>query len=287
MDPTPIRRRAALAVLLAGMIGLSTPAWAKNPRKAKSKVRPPPNPPARPKVSRPKPRIIALDPGHGGADPGTTGASGMHEKRVVLAVALELARQLTAGRRYRVVLTRRTDHFVALRERVSRARAAKADLFISLHADAHPDRRVRGATVYTLSESASDREAAALAAKENKADLLAGVDLRRQPDAVAGVLIEMAQRGTINQSRSFAGIMVDSLRRHGVATLPRGHRHAGFAVLTAPDVPAILLELGYLSNRADERLLLNKAHQRKLARAIAAAADRYFASRPAPSRPMA
>ncbi|MBX3500041.1 MAG: N-acetylmuramoyl-L-alanine amidase [Alphaproteobacteria bacterium] len=286
MDPTPIRRRAALAVLLAGMIGLSTPAWAKNPRKAKSKVRPP-KPPARPRVSRPKPRIIALDPGHGGADPGTTGASGMHEKRVVLAVALELARQLTAGRRYRVVLTRRTDHFVALRERVSRARAAKADLFISLHADAHPDRRVRGATVYTLSESASDREAAALAAKENKADLLAGVDLRRQPDAVAGVLIEMAQRGTINQSRSFAGIMVDSLRRHGVATLPRGHRHAGFAVLTAPDVPAILLELGYLSNRADERLLLNKAHQRKLARAIAAAADRYFASRPAPSRPMA
>jgi N-acetylmuramoyl-L-alanine amidase len=97
------------------------------------------------------------------------------------------------------------------------------------------------------------------------------------------VLIEMTQRGTVNQSRSFAGIMVEALRDHGVATLPRSHRHAGFAVLTAPDVPAILLELGYLSNRADERLLLAKAHQQKLARAIAAAADRYFGT--LPSRP--
>jgi N-acetylmuramoyl-L-alanine amidase len=280
-----IRRRMALGVLLTGMVGLAMPAWARSPRKSKSKAKPP----AKPRDSGLKPRIIALDPGHGGADPGTTGASGMHEKTVVMAVANELARQLTASRRYRVALTRRSDHFVALRERVSRARAAKADLFISLHADSHPDRGVRGATVYTLSESASDREAAALAAKENKADLVAGVDLRRQPDDVASVLIEMTQRGTVNQSRAFAGLMVDSLRRHGVATLPRGHRHAGFAVLTAPDVPAILLELGYLSNRADERLLLNKAHQRKLARAIAAAADRYFSSQPAPapSRPMA
>jgi len=268
----------ALGVLVSGSMGLALPALAQNARTA------PTVPKAKP-APAPRPKLIALDPGHGGADPGTTGASGMHEKTVVYAVATELERQLSAGRRYRVALTRRGDLFVPLRERVSRARAAKADLFISLHADAHPDSGVRGATVYTLSEGASDREAAALAAKENKADLVAGIDLRRQPDDVASVLIEMTQRGTVNQSRAFAGIMVDALRHHGVATLPRSHRHAGFAVLTAPDVPAILLELGYLSNRADERLLLNKAHQQRLARAIAAAADRYFGTRPAQPGP--
>lgn len=274
MDADGLKRRLALGILVSGSMGLAMPALAQSARTAPTlpKAKPPPPP---------RPRLIALDPGHGGADPGTTGASGMHEKTVVYAVASELERQLTGGRRYRVALTRRGDLFVPLRERVSRARAAKADLFISLHADAHPDSSVRGATVYTLSEDASDREAAALAAKENKADLVAGIDLRRQPDHVANVLIEMTQRGTVNQSRTFAGIMVEALRDHGVATLPRSHRHAGFAVLTAPDVPAILLELGYLSNRADERLLLNKAHHQKLARAISAAADRYFGTRPA------
>lgn len=270
-----LRRRLALGVLMSGSVGLAMPALAQKPRAAPpaAKAKPPP---------APRPKVIALDPGHGGVDPGTTGASGMHEKTVVMAVASELERQLGAGRRYRVALTRRADHFIALRERVRRARAAKADLFISLHADSHPDRWVRGATVYTLSDDASDREAAALAAKENKADLVAGIELRDKPHDVASVLIELTQRGTINQSRVFAGIMVDSLRRHGVATLPRGHRQAGFAVLSAPDVPAILLELGYLSNRAEERLLLDKAHQQKLARAIAYAADRYFGTRPAP-----
>lgn len=280
MGNNPLPRRLALGVLMSGSVGLALPALAQNPRRAPPVAKPKP-PPA------PRPKLIALDPGHGGADPGTTGASGMHEKTVVYAVAAALERELSAGKRYRVALTRRGDLFVPLRERVSRARAAKADLFISLHADSHPDPTVRGATVYTLSDSASDREAAALAAKENKADLVAGVDLRRHTDDVASVLIELTQRGTINQSRAFAGIMVDALRRHSVATLPRSHRQAGFAVLTAPDMPAILLEVGYLSNRTDERLLLNKAHQQKLARAIADAADRYFGTRPAPAPPVA
>ena len=269
MGNDALKRRAALGVLTGGSFGLAMPALAQRAAPA-----------AKPTPAPPKPKLIALDPGHGGADPGTTGATGMHEKTVVYAIASELERQLGSGKRYRVALTRRGDLFVPLRERVTRARAAKADLFISLHADSHPDPTVRGATVYTLSEQASDREAAALAAKENKADLLAGVDLRKQPGDVASVLIELSQRGTINQSRVFAGVMVDSLRRHGVATLPRSHRQAGFAVLTAPDMPAILLETGYLSNRADERLLLTKVHQQKLARAIADAADRYFGSGP-------
>lgn len=275
MNNGRLGRRLALGVLVTGSVGLAMPALAQSPRVA------PATKPKAPPPAPPRPKLIALDPGHGGADPGTTGASGMHEKTVVYAVATELERQLAANKRYRVALTRRGDLFVPLRERVVRARAAKADLFISLHADSHPDPTVRGATVYTLSEQASDREAAALAAKENKADLVAGVDLRRQPDDVASVLIELTQRGTINQSRHFAGVMVDALRRHGVATLPRSHRQAGFAVLTAPDVPAILLEVGYLSNRADERLLLNKAHQQRLARAITDAADRYFGIPPA------
>ena len=278
MNEGGLKRRLALGVLVSGSMGLAMPALARTERTAPT-VKPKPAP-------VPRLKVIALDPGHGGVDPGTTGATGMHEKTVVYAVATALERELTAGRRYRVALTRRGDLFVPLRERVARARAAKADLFISLHADAHPDHSVRGATVSTLSEAASDREAAALAAKENKADLLAGVDLRRHNDDVTSVLIELTQRGTINQSRSFAGIMVDALHHSGVATLPRSHRQAGFAVLTAPDMPAILLELGYLSNRADEKLLLNRAHQQKLARAIAAAADRYFGTQPvAPSSP--
>jgi N-acetylmuramoyl-L-alanine amidase len=277
MGDRRIHRRLALGVLMTGTVGLVVPALAQNPRTA-----PPPARTTKPKPPpAPRPKVIVLDPGHGGADPGTTGASGMHEKTVVYAVATELERQLSAGRRYRVALTRRGDLFVPLRERVARARALKADLFISLHADSHPDSSVRGATVYTLSEGASDREAAALAAKENKADLVAGVDLRRQSGDVASVLIELSQRGTINQSRAFAATMVDALHRHNVATLPRSHRQAGFAVLTAPDMPAILLELGYLSNRADERLLLTKAHQQRVARAIADAADRYFGIPPA------
>jgi hypothetical protein len=142
-----------------------------------------------------KPRLIALDPGHGGPDPGALGVSGTQEKGVVMRVARELQAQLLQGGKYRVMLTRSTDSFVPLRERVARAQEAKADLFLSIHADSHPDPYVRGASVYTLSEDASDREAAALAARENRADSVVS-KLVAQPDLVAKTLVAMTQRGT-------------------------------------------------------------------------------------------
>lgn len=224
----------------------------------------------------PKPRVIALDPGHGGRDPGALGVSGTKEKAVVIAVARELARELQAGGRYRVILTRSADTFIPLRERVARAQDAKADLFLSLHADAHPDRDVRGASVYTLSEDASDREAEALAARENRGDTSIAPS-----STVARTLVAMAQRGTVNDSRRFAETIVSSFGKSGIRLLPRSHRQAGFAVLTSPDIPAALVELGYLSNRGDEKLLTVRQHQVALARALRASIDAHL---PRPAR---
>lgn len=224
----------------------------------------------------PKPRVIALDPGHGGRDPGALGVSGTKEKAVVIAVARELARELQAGGRYRVILTRSADTFIPLRERVARAQDAKADLFLSLHADAHPDRDVRGASVYTLSEDASDREAEALAARENRGDTSIAPS-----STVARTLVAMAQRGTVNDSRRFAETIVASFGKSGIRLLPRSHRQAGFAVLTSPDIPAALVELGYLSNRGDEKLLTVRQHQVALARALRASIDAHL---PRPAR---
>ena len=223
-------------------------------------------------------RIIVIDPGHGGIDPGALGVRGNQEKSITLAVARELARQLNASKRYRVVLTRDEDKFMALRDRVAFARHAGAELFISLHADSHPDAGTRGASVYTLSEDASDKESAALASKENKSDVIGGMDLTSQDRNVASILIDLAQRETMNRSKSFAAMLTHELTNSDVLLLRNTHRYAGFAVLTAPDVPAVLLELGYLSNPGDEGLLLNRAHQQRLARAIMKAADAYFAA---------
>jgi N-acetylmuramoyl-L-alanine amidase len=219
----------------------------------------------------PKPRLIALDPGHGGQDPGALGLSGTQEKAVVIAVARELARELQAGGRYRVVLTRSADTYVPLRERVARAQDAKADLFLSIHADSHPDREVRGASVYTLSDEASDREAEALAARENRGDISAPPS-----STVARTLVAMAQRGTVNGSRKFADTIVATLGKSGVRLLPRSHRQAGFAVLTSPDIPAALVELGYLSNPRDEKLLTVRQHQIALARALRASVEAHL-----------
>jgi N-acetylmuramoyl-L-alanine amidase len=220
----------------------------------------------------PRPKLIALDPGHGGSDPGALGITGLQEKNVVITIARELQAQLQAGGRYRVMLTRASDKFVALRERVARAEAAKADLFLSIHADSHPDPGVRGASIYTLSEEASDREAAALAAREN------GGPTNIPSGTVARALVAMAQRGTGNDSRRFAEGVVSTFAQSGVRLLPRSHREAGFAVLTSPDIPAALVELGYLSNTQDSKLLTVRQHQLALARALRASIDSHFAN---------
>ena len=237
---------------------------------------------------RPKPRggkkLVVIDPGHGGVDPGAISRSGRYEKHVVLSHARELRRQLLATGNYRVVMTRDHDVFRRLRKRTQQARAAGADLFISLHADSTARPSVRGASVYTLSERASDREAAALAARENKSDIIAGLDLDTRANAVADILIDLSQRDTKNRSAQFATILIREMAK--VRSMLRNtHRFAGFAVLKAPDVPAVLIELGYLSNRADERLLVDAKARRRLMSAIVRAIDRYFGSQKARNVP--
>jgi N-acetylmuramoyl-L-alanine amidase len=220
--------------------------------------------------------IVVIDPGHGGVDPGAIGPSGVFEKDVVLPAAAEFARQLAATRHFRVALTRSIDEFIPLRDRVSRARAWQADLFLSIHADALPDARVRGLSVFTLSARASDREAAALAIRENGADLTGGINLSRQPREVGNILVDLARRQTDNLSIALARSVVDQLARE-VVLLERPRRSADFAVLTAPDVPSALVELGCLSNPREERLLQLRAYRQKLARGLVRAVEHYFA----------
>jgi N-acetylmuramoyl-L-alanine amidase len=272
-----LRRRggcAALAALGAGLGTVLREAGAA-PNKARQVTAPAvkSTKPTRPAV---RTRLIALDPGHGGRDPGALGVRGTQEKGVVMSIARQLQAELQIGGVYRVILTRSGDSYVPLRERVARAQTAKADLFLSLHADAHADSEIRGASVYTLSEDASDREAAMLAARENRADATAGFRFAHEPDNVAQTLFAMSQRGTVNDSRRLADTIVQSFARNGVRLLPRTHRQAGFAVLTSPDIPAALVELGYLSNPQDERLLTVSQHQVALARALRASVDAHF-----------
>lgn len=231
----------------------------------------------------PKPRqvdgkhVVVIDPGHGGIDPGAIGAQGTYEKDVVLAVGLELRQLLEATGRYEVVMTRDRDEIVRLRDRLRVARESRGGLFISLHADSLVQSKdVRGASVYTLSEKASNEEAAELARKENRADILAGVDLTNQENIVTEILIDLAQRDSNNKSIQVAEYVVDELRE--VTRMARRHRsQAGFVVLKSPDMPSTLVELGYLSNAGDEAALRDPTHVAELAAAMLRAIDRYFA----------
>ncbi|MEC7944144.1 MAG: N-acetylmuramoyl-L-alanine amidase, partial [Pseudomonadota bacterium] len=228
--------------------------------------------------------VIMIDPGHGGVDPGAISRSGAWEKHIVLAFSKELRRQLVATGKFDVRLTRHRDVFIRLRQRIAKARAVGANLFLSIHADSIHNRRVRGTSVYTLSKRASDKEAAALARKENKSDLIAGVDLKKQSSDVVNILIDLAQRETMNESALFAQQLVSELAK--VRKMLRNtHRFAGFAVLKAPDIPSVLIELGYLSNRTDEKLLLDPKQHRRMASSITRAIQRYFERQQALSRP--
>ncbi len=222
-----------------------------------------------------KKKVIVLDAGHGGRDPGAIGVSGTKEKNITLAMAKELSSKLNATGKYKVVLTRDRDKSLRLRDRVRLARKAEGDLFISLHADSNRSRKTRGLSVYTLSERASDKEAAQLAANENKADIIAGLDLGEQTREVADILIDLAQRETMNRSAEFASYMVKEMKKN-VKLLRNTHRFAGFAVLKAPDIPSVLLEMGYLSNKTEEKLLKTKAYRAKLARSAVESIDNYF-----------
>jgi len=218
---------------------------------------------------------VVLDPGHGGIDPGAIGYSGAYEKDIALATARELGRLLESTKRYRVQFTRNDDEFVPLQDRVARAHSAGAELFLSIHADALPNAGIRGASVFTLSERASDREAAELAARENKADLIAGIDLSRHEPVVSEILLDLARRQTNNLSIRLARDMVLELGRE-VRLLNNTHRSAGFAVLKAPDIPSALVELGCLSNKEEDRLLQQSSYQRRLAAGLARSVNDYF-----------
>ncbi|MFC4270269.1 N-acetylmuramoyl-L-alanine amidase [Sneathiella chungangensis] len=219
---------------------------------------------------------IVVDAGHGGIDPGAIGKSGVYEKKITLEVAQKIRDLLARNDKYNVIMTRDDDTFLSLRERVAVGRHAAADLFISIHADSISRPDFRGATVYTLSENASDDEAAELAKSENKSDLIAGVDLSSQDDTVQGILIDLAQRETMNFSVKFAEMITPEIAKSGMKTRGRSHRFAGFRVLKAPDVPSVLVELGYLSNREDEKILKSAKGQQRLAQAIVTAVDKYF-----------
>jgi N-acetylmuramoyl-L-alanine amidase len=184
---------------------------------------------------------VVIDAGHGGDDPGAI-SSGLQEKNITLSVAKELQRQLQEKGRYKVVMTRDHDYYIKLRDRLAISRRVMGDLFVSIHADKVARQGIRGASIYTLSENASDNETARLADDENNAGVVAGVDLKEESQDVAGILLDLAMREKMNESNVLASAVVEAFRRKSVQLLPNSHRSAGFAVLKAPDVPAILIE---------------------------------------------
>ncbi len=226
--------------------------------------------------------VIAIDAGHGGEDPGAIGKHGTREKDVTLKVARLLAERINAEPGMRAVLTRTGDYFVPLRQRVNRARTQQADMFVSVHADAFINRSVRGSSVYILSKRRASSEATRwLAERENAADLVGGVKLDDKNDVLATVLLDLSQNAAISASRDAADSVLRQL--DGVGELKRSEVQFGsFAVLTAPDIPSMLVETAFISNPDEERRLRDPAHQRRLADAIHAGVRRYFYDSPPP-----
>lgn len=223
--------------------------------------------------------LIVVDPGHGGIDTGAKGVGGAIEKDVVLDFSRALIERLEATGRYRVLATRESDVFIGLRERVKIAREGGGDLFVSIHANSFRGRSVRGAIVYTASEEASDKMAAELAASENQSDVLAGVSLDPdEGDEVRDILLDLTRRETRNFEMVLARTLVERLGE-SVEMFKKPHQTAGFRVLEAPDVPSALIELGYLTNPTDEKLLVSADWQEKAAEAIVVAIDDFFAAR--------
>lgn len=220
--------------------------------------------------------VIVIDPGHGGDDPGTLGqVMGVYEKDITLTYALALKTALEKKTGYKVVLTRSSDYFVPLGERVALAQRAHGDLFISLHANSHPKEIMSGLSVYTVSDTASDNEAEMLAAEENKEDVLKNINLSKDNAEMTPVLITLMQRETKNLSASFAECAINELGKN-VQMLRNTHRFAGFKVLKGVNVPAVLFELGYLSNHNEEKLLTSPVHRQKIITAMVRAIDIHF-----------
>jgi N-acetylmuramoyl-L-alanine amidase len=227
-----------------------------------------------------RPITIAVDPGHGGEDPGAIGRRGTYEKHVTLAIAQKLKARIDAEPNMRAMLTRDDDYFVPLHERVAKARRVQADLFVSIHADAFRDPAARGSSVFALSESGATSAAARwLAQRENRADLIGGVDLDRRDPVLAKTLLDLSQTAQISDSLKVGRHVLDGIATHN-ALHKNAVEQAGFAVLKAPDIPSILVETAFISNPDEELLLRSDKHQKKFADSIFAGASRYFAHNP-------
>jgi N-acetylmuramoyl-L-alanine amidase len=221
--------------------------------------------------------IIVIDAGHGGKDPGTIGNfARSKEKNITLSYAKELGRQLGNTKRYKVYLTRDSDIFIPLKKRVELARRKKADMFISLHANSIANSEISGFSIYTLSEKSSDKQAELLAQKENRADIINGISFSGASQDIMKTLIDLSQREAMNGSALFANIAIKSVRNSSINILQNTHRFAGFAVLTAPDMVSTLIELGYLSNKDEEKLMNNLSYKRLVAESLVKAIDEYF-----------
>ncbi len=220
--------------------------------------------------------IVVIDPGHGGHDPGAEDF-GIKEKYITLDIARELKQQLEATGRYKVYLTRNRDVYITLQKRVEISRDLHADLFISIHANKYDHKYVRGALIFSFSEKASDKETQLLADSENNAGYIAGVDMSAQSPDVANILIDLAMREKMNESNMFANMLIRSFGSHDIRLLmPNPHRSANFVVLRAPDVPAVLIETGFISNPHEAKLLASSAFQDRMAAAIASGVNAYF-----------
>ena len=220
-------------------------------------------------------KVIVIDAGHGGKDSGAVGLMKNLEKNITLEVALLLKKHFSSHSNFKVILTRNKDQFLKLRDRTKIAKMNNADVFISLHADFHRNRRTRGISLYTLSENASDKEAAALARRENRSDLIGSVDLSSETSEVTNILIDLTKRDTLNQSSHLVNFLIKEFK-NDMNLLQRTHRFAGFAVLKSLDIPSVLIEMGYLSNKEDSKLLVNKNYQKKISRKIVLAVKNYF-----------
>lgn len=276
MDVTvPVTRRLLLGRFGASGVVMATfllngGAWAASRKSHAAHPQHHPGPAARKKLP-----VVMLDPGHGGKDPGAIGVSGTHEKKITLATAHELRKLLESSGKYRVEMTRTRDVFIPLDDRVAKARARGALLFVSMHADALPDHSVRGASVYTLAATASDAQTAALARRENSADRYVGAHWRDASPEVSQILASLVRRETRTGSIRIARSLVTQLDRD-LPMLQNPSRHASFAVLKAADIPSVLVEMGFMSNPKDEAALTRAAHRRMVATAMKRAIDTYF-----------
>ena len=229
-----------------------------------------------------RPLVIAVDAGHGGQDSGARGASGSREKDITLSIARELARQINATPGLKAYLTRDTDVFIPLAQRYQKSRAAKADLFVSIHADAFTNPAASGSSVFVLSQRGASSQAARwLASQENAADLVGGVRLQDKDNTLASVLLDLSQSATMKASEDMAGHVLSGLK-----TLGKTHKahveRANFVVLRSPDVPSMLVETAFITNPDEERRLNDPQHQNRLARAILDGVNTYFTRQPPP-----